>query len=203
MGGTSAAETSARPRLATIISDAKSCTRCATMHGRPRVLSEANGRDTARCLVVAEAPGFHGAASTGVPLKGDRTGDAFEKLLAASAISRDELFITNAVLCSPKNDAGEGRKPSKAEVKRCTHFVEALIDCLDPAIVVSLGATALASLAVIAPHGLTLKWDVGDVHRWHERFVLPLYHPGARSTIQRPWADQMRDWKLLRTLLDP
>jgi uracil-DNA glycosylase family 4 len=203
MGGTSAAETSARTSLATIIDDAQSCTRCATMHGRPRVLSEANGSESARCLVVAEAPGFHGAASTGVPLKGDRTGDAFEKLLSAARISRDELFITNAVLCSPKNADGEGRKPSKAEVKQCTHFVRALIDTLDPAIVVTLGATALSSLSMIAPHDKTLKWDVGNVHRWNDRFVLPLYHPGARSTIQRPWADQMRDWKLLRTLLEP
>ncbi len=203
MGGTSAATSSARSSLATIIADAQSCTRCTTMHGRPRVLSEANGDESARCLVIAEAPGFHGAASTGVPLKGDRTGDAFEKLLSAARLSRDELFITNAVLCSPKTEAGEGRKPSKAEVKRCTHFVQSLIDALDPAIIVTLGATALMSLAVIAPHTLTLKWDVGEVHRWNHRFVLPLYHPGARATIQRPWADQMRDWKLLRTLLDP
>jgi uracil-DNA glycosylase family 4 len=173
------------------------------MHGRPRVLSAANGSETARCLVVAEAPGRNGAASTGVPLKGDRTGDAFEKLLGAARISRDELFISNAVLCNPTGDDGESRKPTKAEVKRCTYFVSALIDALDPAIVVTLGATALSSLAWITPHELTLKWDVGEVHRWNGRFVLPLFHPGARATIQRPWSEQMRDWKLLRSLLDP
>jgi len=203
MGGTSAATACGEVRLATIIDDAQSCTRCSTMHGRPRVLSAANGPETARCLVLAEAPGFHGAAATGVPLKGDRTGDSFDKLLTSAGIGREELFISNAVLCSPRTEDGKGRKPSKAEVKSCTHFVRALIDALDPAIVVPLGATALSALAVIAPHDLTLKWDVGEVHRWNARFILPLFHPGARSTIQRPHADQMRDWKLLRTLLDP
>jgi len=193
----------ARTRLATVISEVQSCTRCPTMEGQPRVLSAANGDESARCLVIAEAPGPHGAVSTGVPLKGDRTGDSFDKLLAVSGIDRTELFISNAVLCSPRTDAGKGRKPAKAEVKRCTHFVAALIEALDPAIVVPLGATALSSLGAIEGHDLTLKWDVGHVHRWNARFVVPLFHPGARSTIQRPWAEQMNDWKLLRTLLDP
>jgi uracil-DNA glycosylase len=66
---------------------------------------------------------------------------------------------------------------------------------------VTLGATALEAAEGIAPHGLTLKWDVGDVHRWNGRFLLPLYHPGARSTIQRPWAHQRRDFALLASLL--
>lgn len=204
MGGQSKVELSPREtRLATVITEVQACDRCATMDGQPRVLSAANGSATARCLVIAEAPGPHGSASTGVPLKGDRTGDSFDKLLAVSNIGREELFISNAVLCSPRTKSGKGRKPAKAEVKRCTHFVRELIDVLDPAIVVPLGATALSSLNVIEGHDLTLKWDVGHVHRWNARFVLPLFHPGARSTIQRPWADQMKDWKLLRSLLDP
>ena len=46
-----------------------------------------------------------------------------------------------------------------------------------------------------------LRWDVGDVHRWYGRFVVPLYHPGARAMIQRPWAQQKRDYQRLRSLL--
>jgi uracil-DNA glycosylase family 4 len=201
--GTDTADGAPRTRLDVIVAEARACTRCPTMEGRPRVLSSANGSERARCLVLGEAPGMHGAAKAGIPLHGDRTGDAFEKLLEEAGISRDELFISNAVLCSPKADDEKGRKPTKSEVERCTHFVRALIEHLDPAIVVSLGATALASLAAIEAHALTLKWDVGQAHRWNGRFVLPLYHPGPRATIQRPWAEQRKDWKLLRQLLDP
>lgn len=190
-------------RLDLIIAEARACTRCPTMEGRPRVLSRANGSESARCLVLGEAPGMHGAASSGVPLHGDRAGDAFETLLDEAGIARGELFISNAVLCSPKAADQKGRKPSKAEIQKCTHFVRALLEEIDPAIVVTLGVTALASLAAIAPHSLALKWDVGEAHRWNGRFVLPLYHPGPRATIQRPWAQQLKDWKLLRSLLDP
>jgi uracil-DNA glycosylase family 4 len=193
-----------RRRLEVIFEEARGCTRCSTMHGRPRVLSERNGSASARCLVVGEAPGMHGAAETGVPLHGDRTGDSFEQLLVEAGIRRNEIFVTNAVLCSPKEDDEHSRKPHKAEIERCSHFVKSLIDALDPAIVVTLGATALESLGAVVPHTLSLKWDVGEVHRWNGRFVLPLYHPGARAMIQRSWADQRRDYKLLRSLLgDP
>ncbi len=91
--------------------------------------------------------------------------------------------------------------PTRARFERCARYVSALVETLDPAIVVTLGATALESLHAVAPHSLALKWDVGDVHRWNGRFVLPLYHPGARAMIQRSWAEQRRDYKLLRSLL--
>lgn len=184
------------PKLDVIVEDARACTRCPTMHGRPRVLGPECGPETARCLVLAEAPGPRGAAQTGVPLHGDRSGDSFETLLAEAGIDRRDLFVSNAVLCSP-----DGRPPSKAEVGTCSHFVRALIETLDPAIVVTLGATALASTEHLAPHGLTLRWDVGDVKRWFGRFLLPLYHPGPRAMIQRPWARQREDYALWASLL--
>ncbi len=37
--------------------------------------------------------------------------------------------------------------------------------------------------------------------RWYRRFLLPLYHPGARAMIQRPWARQREDYALLASLL--
>ena len=188
-------------RLRRVIEAARSCTRCPAMEGRARVLGEGNGSSEARCLVVAEAPGRFGADKTGIPLHGDRTGENFERLLADSGVRRRDLFITNAILCSPRDEQGGGRKPARAELANCQSHLVALIECLDPVIVVTLGATALEAAGAIERHGLTLKWDVGDLHRWHGRFVLPLYHPGTRAMIQRPWADQRRDWKQLGTLL--
>lgn len=171
------------------------------MTGRPRVLGPDSGTSDARCLVLAEAPGLHGAVHTGVPLHGDRTGDTFEQLLVEAGIRREDLFISNAVLCAPVDDDGAGRTPSRSEVARCTHFVGELIECLDPAIVVTLGATALSSTEQLEPHGLMLRWDAGDIKRWFGRFLLPLYHPGPRSTILRPWSRQRQDFALLASLL--
>ena len=195
------AELRRRGRLEVIFEDASRCTRCSSMSGHPRVLNRACGTETARCLVVGEAPGPTGAVQTGVPLHGDRTGETFERLLDEAGIRRSDLFVTNAVLCSPAAPSGEGRNPSKSEIGRCTHFVRALIDALDPALVVTLGARALASTDVVHPHGLTLRWDGGEVHRWFGRFLLPLYHPGARAMIQRPLSKQRADYALWASLL--
>ncbi len=120
------------------------------MEGRPRVLGPECGPATARCLVLAEAPGERGAAQTGVPLHGDHTGEHFEQLLAESGIRRQDLFVSNVVLCSPGR-----RKPSRSEIVRCSTHVRALIDCLDPAIVVTLGAVALESTEHLEPHGFS------------------------------------------------
>ena len=171
------------------------------MQGHPRVLGPESGSADSRCLVIAEAPGPRGAAQTGVPLRGDRTGDTFDQLLAEADIRRRDLFISNAVLCAPLDAEGAGRSPFKSEIETCTHFFRSLVACLDPAIVVTLGATALESADRIEPHGLMLRWDAGDIKRWYGRFLLPLYHPGPRSTILRPWSQQRRDFALLASLL--
>ncbi|MEM9191608.1 MAG: uracil-DNA glycosylase [Myxococcota bacterium] len=181
-------------RLGVLIEEAAECTRCPTMAGRSRVLGARNGSPFARCLVVAEAPGRLGASLTGVPLRGDRTGDNFDSLLEGAGIDRADLFITNAVLCTPKERTQRSRPPSKAEVARCTYFLRNLIFVIGPAIVVTLGSTALAATEAIEGHGLLLKWNAGSVHRWYGRFLLPLYHPGARAMIQRSLAEQQRDY---------
>ena len=57
-------------------------------------------------LFVAEAPGRLGADRTGIPLYGDRTGENFQTLLGNIGWKREQVFITNAVLCNPKQETG-------------------------------------------------------------------------------------------------
>ena len=72
-----------------------------------RVLSDLNGNWGAKALFVAEAPGRLGAQLTGIPLSQDRTGMRFEGLLKAMKWNRSSVFITNAVLCNPRDGGGE------------------------------------------------------------------------------------------------
>lgn len=198
------AGTEAKQRaLEAIVQEARDCTRCPSMHGRSRVLGPSNGDADARCLVVAEAPGHFGSNETGVPLRGDRTGDTFERLLRDAGIDRADLFITNAVLCAARTKTGRGRKPRKREIKTCAHFLGSLLEVLDPKLVVTLGSTALAGLDAVASHEISLKRDVGTPTRWHGRWLFPLYHPGARAMIHRPLAAQKRDFQTLRSFLYP
>src|SRR5262245_30803366 len=79
------------------------CRACPRMEGRTRVLSASNGNLHAQILFVAEAPGRFGGDRTGVPLSADQTGRNFQFLLEKAGISRDSIFITNAVLCNPRD----------------------------------------------------------------------------------------------------
>jgi DNA polymerase len=171
------------------------------MDGRCRAIGPANGPLDAQVLVVAEAPGRHGADLTGIPLSGDRTGQNFDALLAAVGLDRDRLFLTNAVLCNPRRADGRNDRPQAGEVRNCNCHLRALIDLLDPPWVVSLGRVALDALALIEPHGAVLARDVATSRPWYGRRLVALYHPGPRSIARRGFAQQVQDLRRLRDLL--
>ena len=170
------------------------------MPGRPLGLGDPSASLEARCLVVATAPGPTKNGEGAVPLTGDHTGEAFARLLDDADLKREQLYITNAVLCPPRRD-GQSRKVRAAEIAACSRFLSGLMVVLDPALVVTLGTTALRAVGALAPHRLRLADDVGGVHRWMGRWLLPLYHPGPRAMIHRSWAAQRRDYATWRSLM--
>jgi uracil-DNA glycosylase family 4 len=167
------------------------------MEGRTRVLSRANGRVGARVMFVAEAPGRLGADLTGVPLSADRTGRNFDALLAAAGIRREDVFVTNAVLCNPRDERGNNAAPTRAELRNCSGHLAATIEVVQPGYVVALGVAALRALALVCPHEAVLGRDVGRAIAWHGRVLVPLYHPGPRALIHRPWDVQVEDYRAL------
>ncbi|GIW06459.1 MAG: DNA polymerase [Dehalococcoidia bacterium] len=188
-----------RVALERLIEIVQACRRCATMEGRRRVLSHANGQPGARVLFVAEAPGRFGGERTGIPLSADQTGRNFRRLLDAAGLDGDEVFITNAVLCNPRRD-GKNRAPAAWEVANCREHLVRTIDAVDPPLVAALGVVALRSLAAIAPHEATLR-TVGKPVAWYGRSLVPLYHPGPRAQIHRSFAQQQEDFRLLGALV--
>src|SRR5215208_6537863 len=158
--------------FAELIRAAQACRRCPRMEGRTRVLSPANGSLSARALFLAEAPGRLGADACGVPLAGDRTGRIFEELLSAAGLHRSDVFITNAVLCNPRDAAGRNDRPTQAEIANCRSHLVRLLELLDPPLVVTLGAVALKAVAAIEYHGLVLRRDVNRAVRWRGRYLV-------------------------------
>ena len=70
--------------IAEVIEAASRCRVCGGLNGRRAVLGSANGPAPARLMFIAEAPGRLGADRTRIPLRGDRSGDNFEALLASA-----------------------------------------------------------------------------------------------------------------------
>ena len=182
--------------------EARACAFCSRLAEREAVLSRANGSLSPRVVFVAEAPGRKGGDRTRVPMSGDASGKTFWLLLEQTGLGADEIFITNAVLCNPRKPSGANDKPTRAEIRACNPFLRRQLDFLRPSLIVSVGATALAALDLIAPHGLTLRDDVGRCIPWRETRLLPVYHPSPQVLIStRSLEKQIADWQNIRKVL--
>jgi uracil-DNA glycosylase family 4 len=177
-----------------LVADVQSCRLCSEMDGCTRVLSWANGPVTAKIMFVGEAPGRLGADRTSVPFHGDKAGDNFEHLIDLAGLTRREIFVTNAVLCNPKNEKGNNAPPSKGTLRNCSTNLARQIEAIDPAIVVTLGAAALEATRLIEHHDLSLSLSVRTAQKWNGRVLIPLYHPGARAMVHRNFAAQTADY---------
>lgn len=186
--------------LAELASAVQACVRCPSMAGRTRVLGPANGTAPNRVFFVAEAPGRFGADVTGVPFSGDRAGQNFERLLAIARLERHQVFVTNAVLCNPRDDHDRNRPPRPAEVRNCSGWLRAQLEVVNPAVVVAVGQVALNALALLEPHDLSLASDVATNHPWFGRRLFPVYHPAFRAQRFRNWDQQVHDWTELGSL---
>jgi uracil-DNA glycosylase len=166
------------------------------MCGRSAVLSERNGRTGARVMFVGEAPGRQGGDRTRVPFSGDQSGRNFSRYLASISLAREEVFITNAALCNPRTETGANRRPTRVEVANCSEFLRRQVATIGPEVVVTLGAVSLAALRSVEYHRLTLKENVGEIHEWAGRLLVPLYHPSPQVLAShRREAAQLEDYK--------
>lgn len=159
-------------------------------------MSERNGNLSPRVLFIAEAPGRQGGDRTRVPLSGDQSGRNFARFISSINLPREEIFITNAVLCNPRKPSGANRKPTNAEVLNCSAYLRRQIEILDPKVVVTLGAVSLAALKLVEYHELSLKESAGQVHDWNGRLLVPVYHPSPQVLAShRREAAQLRDYE--------
>ncbi|MFN8538324.1 MAG: uracil-DNA glycosylase [Thermomicrobiales bacterium] len=186
--------------FAALCAEAQACTRCPTMAGRRRVLSEANGRPGALVCFVGEAPGRRGAERTAIPFSGDQSGRNFAALLDAAGLTRDQVFVTNAILCNPQDEHGRNRPPQRDELANCRSFLARQLAIINAPVVAPLGAVALATLDALAPHGLRLRDAVAHPVPWQGQFLFPLYHPGPRAQLHRSFAQQRADFAALGDL---
>lgn len=177
------------------------CRTCPRMSDSLRVLSRSAGGIGSPIMFVGEAPGRLGADSSGIPFHGDKAGHNFEELLEFAGFTRADIFVTNAVLCNPKDSKGNNAPPSGAEVENCASYLRQQIELVDPKIVVTLGACALRATALISHHSLELRQSVRTSNKWFDRRLIPLYHPGQRAMIHRSFANQRSDYQFVSEVL--
>jgi uracil-DNA glycosylase family protein len=125
---------------------AKNCRRCPLWERATQTVF-GNGATQARILFVGEQPGDV-EDRTGLPFVGP-AGRLLDRALNAAQIDRDLCYVTNAVKHFKWEQKGQRRlhkKPTPREIQACRPWLQAEIELIQPDVVVSLGATAAASI---------------------------------------------------------
>ena len=182
--------------------EAAGCDLCPQMADKAPVLSILNGTLKPRVMFIAEAPGRQGGDRTRRPFYGDKSGANFQTLLDSIGLKREEIFITNSVLCSPRSPTDANRKPRRSEISNCSGFLRRTIELIDAPVIATLGSVALDAIKSIEPHEMALKSHAGTVHSWQGRKLIPLYHPSPQVVAaQRGLSIQLDHFQMLGSLI--
>jgi len=195
-------DTSRQDLFRNLCAAARSCRVCPNLADKTAVLSDLNGSINPKVLFIAEAPGRQGADRTRRPFYGDKSGENFQRLLDSIDLTREEIFITNAVMCSPRTATDANRKPTKAEINNCSSFLRRQIELIQPRVIATLGSVALEALKAIEYHEFKLKTDAARILDWYRVKLVPLYHPSPQVIASHRRMDQqLEDFRALQSLL--
>ena len=180
-------------QFADLCVEAQACRVCPNLADKTAVLSEMNGALTPKVFFIGEAPGRVGADRTRRPFYGDKSGNNFQTLLDSIGLSRDDIFITSAVMCSPRSASDANRRPTRMEIKNCSAYLTRVLDLVDPAIIATLGGVALEALKLIQYHEFTLREHAGTEQTWNGRTLVPLYHPSPQVVASQRGLNTQRE----------
>ena len=170
------------------------CQRCKLSAGRTTIVF-GSGNPRAEFMCIGEGPGADEDAQ-GKPFVG-RAGQLLTKMLESIRFSRDEVFITNAVMCRPPSN----RNPESDELAACSPFLDAKLATIQPKVVLSLGGVATQAL-------LKTKEPIGKLrgrlHPFGSAVLVPTFHPAF--LLRNPGPEYRRmayeDLKLARREYD-
>lgn len=149
--------------------DALACTKCALAEGRTRVVFGVGCRD-ADLVFVGEGPGAE-EDRQGIPFVG-RAGQLLTRLIEGIGMTRDDVYIANVVKCRPPGN----RDPQPVEIEACRPYLEAQLQFLDPAVIVTLGNFA-TKLLLETKDGITKLR--GQEFTYGSATLIPMLHPAA------------------------
>ncbi len=171
---------------------ALACARCRLRDGcRGVVFGE--GPERPEVVLVGEGPGAV-EDEQGRPFVGP-AGQLLDKILAAAGFRRDEVYITNVVMCRPPGN----RTPLPDEVAACYPWLVHKLRLLRPRVIVALGAAAAQTL--LGP-AVRISRARGA---WFEREgvkMLPTFHPAALLRDPSKKYAVWTDFQALRRMVD-
>jgi len=162
----------------------------------------ADGNPQSQIMIIGEAPGAD-EDRQGRPFVG-RAGQLLDRMLAAIALDRNQVYIANIVPWRPPGN----RTPTTVEIAACLPFIRRQIELVSPRFLICLGAPSAQTLlgtkeAITRLRGRWREWTCGE----KTIQVLPMLHPAylLRQPAQKKlaWADLRLLAKALRTQQPP
>jgi DNA polymerase len=175
---------------------ASTCTKCRLSAGRTQVVF-ADGSPDADLMFIGEGPGYH-EDQQGLPFVG-AAGQLLNTLLGEIGLTREEVRITNTVLCRPPGN----RDPLPDELESCRPYLTEQVELVDPRVIVTLGNFATR---VILDRPVAISKVRGQIYPWNGRIVIPTFHPAAvlrgGGAAGRTMQLVREDFATIRTTLD-
>lgn len=174
------------------------CPHCTTAtYHRQTVFGEGNA--SAQIVFVGEAPG-ETEDELGRPFVG-RAGQKLEEMIKAMGLSREEVYIANALKSRPPDN----RTPLQHEVDACGPYLMAQLLAIRPQVIVTLGGPATKLVlgetqGITRLRGLWRSWTPPQGSGLAEIAVMPTYHP---AYVLRNYTPKVRGevWSDLKSVL--
>ncbi len=148
----------------------KNCCKCSELCKNRNNIVFGAGKADSKIMIIGEAPGNKEDLEN-VPFVG-KSGQVLNSLLSEVGISRDEVYITNTILCRPPNN----RDPNKEELEKCRKRLDKQIEIINPSVIITLGNFATKYM-LNTKQGITkLKGKVYDINN---RKIVPMFHPAV------------------------
>lgn len=142
---------------------------CADLAAQATQLVFGDGNPNADVVFIGEAPGKNEDLQ-GKPFVG-AAGKFLNEMLASIGMDRSDIYITNIVKYRPPNN----RDPLPAEKEAFLPYLQAQLEIIQPAIVITLGRH---SMNCFLPD-LQISKVHGQPKRYKGQVFMPLFHPAA------------------------
>jgi uracil-DNA glycosylase len=171
------------------------CTKCTELCNNRTQIVFGEGNENSQILFIGEAPGAN-EDKQGIPFCG-MSGKILTELLNSVGLSREDIFITNTVICRPPDN----RNPAKDEINNCKDRLDKTIELINPKVIVTIGN--FATERIIGKTGI--KTIRGNIFDYKNIRVVPVVHPASYLYSGRnpEMFEQMKsDFKVISGLLD-
>ena len=137
---------SVQAQMQALKAHASVCTACDLAETRANVVF-GSGDATAKLAIVAEGPSAADNHTT-FPFSGP-AGNLLDEVLAANALTRGNIWLTNIIKCraaSPKGGVLKNRPPKVSEIKACSKWLDGELTLTQPTVILCMGAPAAKTL---------------------------------------------------------